>query len=260
MAIITLTTDWRNDDFYKGSVTGAILSGCNDARIVDITHQVSPFSSTQAAFILKNVFSHYPKGSVHILDVNSEASEQHKHIAFKYRDHYFVGTDNGSFGLLLIDDNPEEAVIIEKFVPDTCFTFPALYVFAPTAAYLASGKSLNELGSPLSGLNKQMPLLASINDSVIAGSVIYIDSYQNAITNISEELFEKIGKGRPFEILVQSYHYKINRINTTYNETSDGELLAIFNSVGLLEIAINRGNVAELLNIGLHSNVRVKFH
>ena len=104
-----------------------------------------------------------------------------------------------------------------------------------------------------------MPLLASINESVIAGSVIYIDSYQNAITNISRELFEKIGKGRPFEILVQSYHYKINRINKTYNETSDGELLAIFNSVGLLEIAINRGKVAELLNIGLHSNIRVKF-
>jgi S-adenosylmethionine hydrolase len=135
----------------------------------------------------------------------------------------------------------------------------ALYVFAPTAAHLAGGKSLDELGSPLPRLNKQMPLLATISESVIAGSVVYIDSYQNAITNISRELFEKIGKGRPFDILVQSYHYKINRINKTYNETSDGELLAIFNSVGLLEIAINRGNVAELLNIGLHSNIRVKF-
>jgi S-adenosyl-L-methionine hydrolase (adenosine-forming) len=259
MTIITLTTDWQGDDFYKGSVKGAILSHNIDALIVDITHQISPFNTAQAAFVLKNTFYHYPKGSVHILDINSEATSQNKHIAFRYNDHYFIGTDNGIFGLLLTDDNPQQAVIIEKFVPESCYTFPALYVFAPSAAFLSGGEPLEALGSPLPHLNKQMQLLPTINEAVIAGSVIYIDSYQNAITNISKELFEKIGKGRPFEILVQSYHYKINRINHTYNETTEGELLAIFNSLNLMEIAINRGNVAELLNIEVHSNIRIKF-
>jgi S-adenosylmethionine hydrolase len=259
MAVITLTTDWHGDDFYKGSVKGVIISNCSEARIVDITHQIGPFNMAQAAFILKNTFNFYPRGSIHILDVNSEATEQHKHVAFQYNGHYFIGTDNGCFGLLLLDDLPEKIICIEKFVAETCFTFPSLYVFGPAAAHLANGNAFEELGSPLPQLNKQIPLLATINESVIAGSVIYIDSYQNAITNIPKELFTRIGKERPFEILVQSYHYKISKINRTYNETSEGELLAIFNSIGLLEIAINHGNVAELLNISLHSNIRVKF-
>jgi S-adenosylmethionine hydrolase len=79
------------------------------------------------------------------------------------------------------------------------------------------------------------------------------------ITNVSKDLFDKIGKGRTFEILVQSYHYRITKINQTYNETANGELLAIFNSARLLEIAINHGNVADLLNLGLNSNIRIKF-
>jgi S-adenosylmethionine hydrolase len=259
MALITLTTDWRGDDYYLGSVKGMILSNNPNATIVDITHQIYPFNAAQAAFILRNSYKYYPKGTVHIIDVNSEASEHCSHVAFQYNNHFFIGADNGSFGLLLQDDEPEKIVKIEKFYNEGCFTFPALYVFAPAAALLSIQGDIDALGNALPKLNKQVALHPTIQESVIAGTVIYIDSYQNVITNISKELFERIGKGRKFEILVQSYHYKINRINKTYNETSSGELLALFNSAGLLEIAINRGNVAELLNLGMNSNVRIKF-
>jgi S-adenosyl-L-methionine hydrolase (adenosine-forming) len=91
------------------------------------------------------------------------------------------------------------------------------------------------------------------------GSVIYIDSYQNAITNITRDLYERIGKGRKFEIALQSNHYKLNRINRTYSETSTGELLVLFNSLGLLEVAINKGNAAELLSLTTSSVVRIRF-
>jgi len=132
-------------------------------------------------------------------------------------------------------------------------------VFAPAAAFLASGDKIDDLGSPLNDINRQTPLRATYDEAVIVGSVIYIDSYQNVITNISKELFDKVGRNRRFEILVQSNHYRINKINLTYNETSNGELLAIFNSAQLLEIAINKGNIAELLNLSINSNVRIKF-
>jgi S-adenosylmethionine hydrolase len=258
MAIITLTTDWKSNDFYVGAVKGCILTNYADAQIVDINHQINPFNTAQAAFILKNSFSYFPRGTVHILDVNSEPSEQASYIALQYLDHFFIGTDNGGFSLICKHDI-ETIVRIEKFSDKECRTFPALHVFAPTAAYLAMGKKISDLGIPMSDINRQTPLRATIDEAVIVGSVIYIDSYQNAITNISKELFDRVGRNRRFEIFVQSNHYKINKINHTYNETSSGELLAIFNSAGLLEVAINKGNMAELLNISNNSNIRIKF-
>jgi S-adenosyl-L-methionine hydrolase (adenosine-forming) len=72
-------------------------------------------------------------------------------------------------------------------------------------------------------------------------------------------LYERIGKGRQFDIALQSNHYRLNRINKTYGETSVGELLVLFNSLDLLEVAINKGNAAELLNLNNSSTIRIKF-
>jgi S-adenosyl-L-methionine hydrolase (adenosine-forming) len=259
MAIITLTTDWKSNDYYSGAVKGGILTHYPEAVIVDINHYVQPFNTAQAAFILKHSFVHFPKGTVHIVDVNSERSDHVHYIAIASSGHYFIGTDNGGFGLIF-NDPVDNIVRIEMFGNDNCYTFPALHVFAPAAAFLAKGNDISELGRKQDAINRQTPMLPTIGDAVITGSVIYIDSFQNAITNIQKDLFERIGKGRRFDILVQSNHYKINRINKMYNETSSGELLAIFNSADLLEIAINKGNAAELLNLGINSNVRIKFY
>lgn len=258
MPIITLTTDWKSSDFYVGAVKGKLLSLYPDVTIIDISHQVASFNTAQAAFVLKNSFYHFPKGTIHILDVNSEASNTEKHITVLYQGHFFIGADNGCFGLIFKEEI-EKIVRIDAFNGDDCHTFPSLYVFAPAAALLASGGNMEELGTVLNEINRHTPMLATIDEASITGSVVYIDSYHNIITNISRDLFDRIGHGRSFEILVQSNHYKIRTINKTYNETSSGELLAIFNSTGLLEIAINRGNVAELLNLSINSNVRVKF-
>ena len=107
---------------------------------------------------------------------------------------------------------------------------------------------------------KQIPILPTIDETTINGSVVYIDSFRNAITNISRELFDQIRKGRPFDIFIQSNYYKINRLNKNYHDSSTGELLALFNSLGLLEIAINSGNAADLLNLSINSVVRIKFY
>ena len=258
MAIITLTSDWKSDDYYTAAVKGCILTHCSSATIVDINLQVNLFNMAQAAFVLRNSFHHFPKGSIHLVDVNSEPTGQSTFIAALYQGHYFIGADNGGFGLLF-SEPIETVVAIERFTSEDFQTFPALSVFAPSAALLANGHKINELGPQLKDINRQTPILPTIGDNYIAGSVVYIDSYQNIITNISRELFDQVGKGRRFEILVQSNHYKIIRINKTYNETSSGELLAVFNAAGLLEIAINKGNIAELLNLGINSNIRVKF-
>lgn len=255
MPIITLTSDWNKDDFYSAAVKGKILSRCPDTIIVDITNQVPAFNIALAAFVLKNACKHFPSDTVHIIAVNGESMEMRPYIALKANHQYFIGYDNGIFGLLL-DGEPDEIVAIKSM---NSGSFPELAVFADTACDIIHKKELTELGEAYSQLYKQVPMLPTIDESVINGSVIYIDSYRNAFTNISKELFDQIGKGRAYEIFVQSNHNRISQLNQRYGDSSPGEIVALFNSTGLLEIAINGGNAADLLNLSLNSSVRIKF-
>lgn len=258
MPIITLISDWKNSDFYVAALKGSILSKCPEAEIVDISHNIQQFSIAQAAFVLKNSFRYFPKGSIHVIAVKAEASAKIPYVIVKIEEHYFIGCDNGIFGLLT-ELAPEEAVAI--FPDEKNDAYKSLYsAYAHFVSEIKNGRNLNEIGEDHKKLFLQVPLLPTIDEHVINGSILYIDSFSNAITNISKELFDQVGKKRKFEIFIQSNHYKVNRINKKYSETSQGELLAIFNSENNLEIAINNGNAAELLNLNIGSVVRVKFH
>jgi S-adenosyl-L-methionine hydrolase (adenosine-forming) len=255
MAAITLITDWYNSDYYLGALKGKLLNLYPEVQIIDISHQIPSYAYTQAAFILKNSYHLFPTGTVHIVGVNSEASEENPFVAIKHNGHFFVGADNGIFGLVFADSEFKAV----KLNINVITTFPELDVFADTAVLLSKGGKFEKLGTSYSKLYIHAPLLPAIDESVINGSIIYIDSYGNGITNISQEVFERVGKDRRFEILVQSNHNRIEQINKSYFETSGGELLALFNSTGMLEIAINKGNAAQLLNLGVNSVVRIKF-
>jgi S-adenosyl-L-methionine hydrolase (adenosine-forming) len=256
MAIITLTTDWQQSDFYIGVVKGRILELCPSVTIVDISHNIQPFAFAQAAFVLRNAFTHFPKGSIHIIAVKEEASPGKGFICAHAEGHFFLTADNGLLSLVL-DKQPETTVALAS---DKNGTFPTAEIFCPAAAKLAQGNSIASLGTGVDAIYQQIPLLPTYDESSITGSVVYIDSYKNAITNITKSLFDQVCKGRSFEIFVQSNHNRITRINQRYSETTEGELLAIFNSVGLLETAIYNGNVADLLNLGTNSKVRIKFN
>ena len=256
MPIITLTTDWNSNDYYLGALKGKILSQCPDAVIVDICHQIQPFNIHQASFIIRNSFPNFPQGTIHIIGVNTEGGIDSPFLIIKYENHYFIGTDNGIFGLLF---SAEPEMIISIKTKEKIPGFSGISLLTDAACRLYKGVQPESLGTSVKSFKKRIPIRAAIDESVINGSVIYIDSYKNAITNISRELFERVGKNRPFEIFVRSNHYKIDRINNFYHETSPGEILAIFNSIGLLEIAMNMGNVAELLDLSVNSSIRVKF-
>ena len=138
--------------------------------------------------------------------------------------------------------------------------FLSIDLYIDTAFNLIRKKAFDSFCTPVEDYQSQIPYRPVIDKNLINGSVIYIDSFSNAITNISRETFDKVGQAKPFEIFIQSNHYKIDKINTTYSDSVSGELLAIFNSIGLLEIAIHHGNAAELLNLAINSAIRVKFY
>ncbi len=255
MPIVTLTSDWNSDDYYSAAVKGTIINRCPGTSVVDITNQVPSFNIALAAFQVKHAYIHFPPETIHIIAVNNASDEKSAFIALKANNHYFIGYDNGIFGLIL-DSDPEEMVSIEFAAAGT---FPEQSAFANAACEIIKNGKLSGLGKPHKDLYKQVLMLPAIDESVINGSVAYIDSYKNAITNITRDLFDQIGKGRPFEIFVQSNHNRIVRLCSKYSDSSPGEMLALFNSLNLLEIAINGGNAAELLNLSLNSSVRIKF-
>ena len=170
----------------------------------------------------------------------------------------FVGADNGIFGLLF-DEEPTKIVSLDKSLIQNASTFVTLNVLTEAATMVANGKKLEEIGKEKTDYLKSIPIMPAIEESMINGSVVYIDSFSNAITNISKKLFADIGKQRAFEIFVQSNHYKLNTVKESYYQAPVGELVAVFNSADLLEIAINQGNAAELLNLSVNSAVRIKF-
>jgi S-adenosylmethionine hydrolase len=257
MAIITLTTDWNKGDYYIGALKGKILSNDPSAVIVDISHQVQPFNIMQAAFILRNCWFEFPKNTVHIIAINAALTQSKCLLVIKREEQYFIVSDNGIAGLLF-GEKPGNVFKVSN--TNHVNSFLSLNSFVETAFRIINGENLENIGTPTDDFNIQIPLRPVIDKNLINGSVIYIDSFSNAITNISSDTFEKVGAGKPYEIFVQSNHYRIDRLNKTYSDSASGELLALFNSVGLLEIAINNGNAADLLNLTTNSAIRIKFY
>ena len=258
MPVVTLTSDWGLHDHYLAAVKGKLLAAEPGIQIIDLNHSIEPFNLAQAAFVLRNSYRHFPPGTIHLVCTNTDSAGEQGCIVIKVEDQFFICADNGLAGLLFEEEQSLEVVRVKPGAVKNS-TFPELDIFVPVACRLMQSSSLDGLGTPVKKPEKQVPLRPVIEEAVIIGSVIYIDSYQNAITNISGNLFERIGRGRKFEIFIKSNHYRISQLNQSYHETPVGELLALFNAAGLLEIAISHGNAASLLGLDNGSAVRVKF-
>tara|TARA_R110001583_G_scaffold412_4_gene3876 strand:+ start:20307 stop:21137 length:831 start_codon:yes stop_codon:yes gene_type:complete len=276
MSIITLTTDFGTKDHFVGAIKGTIYSELSDARIVDISHHISPFNITETAYILKNAYKSFPEGSIHIIGVDSELNEENKHIALKLDNHYFICPDNGVISLLASEIKPEK--IVEINIHDRIATsFPVLDVFVKVACHIARGGTLEIIGKIIPEFKQLVELQPSISldKNTISGNIIYVDNYGNSISNINQKLFQEIGKGRNFEVIANRYTFK--NIYNKYSDIvdfstpkeqrqKDGSRMAIFNSANYLEIAMYRsnsntvGSASTLLGLNYRDVIVVKFY
>lgn len=254
--IITLTTDWGLRDHSAGAMKGRLLSLSPKCQIIDISHLISPYNIYQASFILRNSFSEFPAGSIHIVGVQSEASPEQPHVVVKYKDWFFIGADNGIFSLMF-EVEPDWIAEIEIPQDSDYFTFPARDVFARVASMLIEGADIKDFGKKRDSLKESIPYRPTISNNLIKGVVVYVDNFSNVITNISEKIFRETGKGRRFSINFRSY--SVDRIHKAYSDVPNGEILALFGTTGLLEIAFSGGNARELLGIGMMDSVRIEF-
>lgn len=256
MAIITLTSDWGLSDYYVAAVKGTILSVLPDATIVDITHNIEPWDIAAAAFIIRNCYQNFPEGTIHIIAVETEESSNKPHIALKANGHYFIGTDNDIFSLIL-GDTPYEAVTIEVIQDSDYFTFTTRDRFVKVAAMIAQGVPFNKIGGPYPKIRECLAFQPTMNNNSIHGIITFVDSYENAVTNITKELFEKVRNGRSFEIRIGKY--TIDKVCRSYTEVPLAEKMALFGTHGYLEIAMNHGKAASLLGLSRDSSVDITF-
>lgn len=252
MSFITLTTDFGTKDHFVGAVKGAIYSQLPTAKIIDITHEISPFNITETAYILKNSYKSFPKGTVHIVGVDSELSERNKHIALELDEHFFVCPDNGLISMIASEIQPTK--IVEITIHNRVeSSFPVLDVFVNVACFIIRGGNLSIVGKEIKEYKKLIEIQAKVsrNQNQITGGILYVDNYGNLITNITRKLFDEVGKGRPFTI--RASRYSFTKIYNKYNEiipadatnisSFDGQKLALFNSAGYLEIAVYKSNL-----------------
>lgn len=258
MAIITLTSDWGLSDYYVAAVKGAIYSYYPQAVIVDITHNITQFDITKAGFIVKNCYKNFPKGTIHILGVDTEESDEFPHVVVKADDQYFIGCDNGIFSIIL-GDTPYEAFTIEVPQDTGFFTFSSRDRFAKVAGMIATGCDLSEIGDPYNSMKERCMLQPTFTSDSIHGYAIYIDNYQNVITNISKELFERVRNKRRFRISFANMKHVVTEINNCYRDAQDVLIMALFGTHGFLEIAVNKANASGLLGLDIKSDIYVKF-
>lgn len=258
MAIITLTTDLGAKDFYQPALKGSILNLLPSANIIDITHEVPAYNISYAAFVLKNSFNYFPKNTVHLIGIDSVFSEHTKYVAMRYKDHFFVGADNGIFSLLF-EGTPDEVVELNIMQDLKYLHFPLVDILVKAAVHLAKNGSLNEIGLPATEIEQRMLLHPVLERDIIRGSVIFIDRFSNVITNITKDLFTQVQKNRDFTLYFRKSE-TITQLSWHYNEVPEGEKLCLFGISNHLEIAINKGKASGLLGLHLNDIVRVEFH
>ncbi len=264
MPIITLTTDMGLKDHYVATVKGAIISQCAEARIVDITHLIKPFDTAQAAFVLRQAYPAFPRGSIHIIGVNPEADGQTPHLIVRHDGHYFIAADNGIFSLLF-DGKPHEAFEITMKLDDDHVAFPTQTVFVKAACHIARGGTPEVIGRKVVTIKEVIGFRPAVDASSIRGKVVHIDTYGNLVTNVQRSLFDEVGRGRAFQIDFGSRVDLITVLSRTYGDVPMGERVAFFGASGLLEIAVNKGvegsggGATRLFGVNTNDTVRIDF-
>jgi len=255
MTIVTITSDWNKGDYYLGALKGKLISTSKEIELVEITNSIPSYDVLQEIFILKNSYGYFPKGTIHLLCVMSEPSADSPMVIVYADNQYFIGVNDGRFSLLF-ESLPSIAFAIE--FEENFSNFSALDLFVKgVEAVLNNDFQANTFAV---NIKREIATKVVYNEDSVTGRVVYTDSFGNAITNIEKVLFDKLQKGRDFTIFVQGPYTKIKSISHSYSQHSPGEILAVFNSLGLLEIAVNQGNIATLENLSTASEIRIKFN
>ena len=247
MPLLTLTSDIGIQDFMPGAIKGQLMQANSNFTIVDITHLLSPFNYPQAAYVCRNAIKNFPVGSFHIILVNI-FDEKPEHLLLAEQNGHYIGCADNGLLTMILEEVPQNVVALHLEKTQAKNTLYCISVFANAFNEIIDGKTIQEIGDPTVSIQVKNPLRPLLGNNWIEGQIIFIDNFENVIVNISKEEFEEQRKGRSFTIVFKRDEV-IDKISETYADVPEGEKLALFNSAGYLEVAINKGNAAGLFGL-----------
>ncbi len=247
MALLTLTSDIGQQDYLVGAVKGQLLQINPAFTIVDISHTISPFNYPQAAYICRNAIRNFPPFSFHLLLVNLFEKKPEQLLMAYHHDQYILCADNGLLTMVL-EDKPEMVIGLPLDKTAIKNTLYCTRIMGEAVQALQTGASLQQIGILDTSFTEKNHLRPTLGVDWIEGQIIFIDNFENIVVNITREQFEEQRRGRHFSIVFKRNEV-IHTISETYADVPEGEKLALFNSAGYLEIAINKGNAAGLFGL-----------
>ncbi len=247
-ALVTLTTDFGTRDPYVAAMKGVLLRACPELRVLDLGHEIAPHDVLEGALFLAGALPHFPAGTVHIAVVDPGVGSERRPIAVRAGGQTVVAPDNGLLTLFLRAYEPEAAHVIANvdfMAAEVSATFHGRDIFAPAAARLACGASLDAAGPPLEAIvTLDVPEPTRTADGAVRGEVIHLDRFGNAITNIPRVMVEATERT---EIHVAGR--SLGGLRRTYVDVAAGQPLALIGSSGHIEIAVNGGSAANVLGL-----------
>ena len=267
--VITLTTDFGTSDAYVAAMKGVILGINPEVRLVDICHTVEPQNIAEAAFILDTSYDFFPLRTIHVVVVDPGVGTERKPVILRTPSADFVAPDNGVLRFVInkyvlqsideqhvkLDTSQATAIHITNpkfWLPDVSATFHGRDIFAPVAAHLSTGVSLEKFGETIDTFT----VLPSIKPQIepggtIIGRVLHIDHFGNMITNFKEEDLPEDSE----KLLIDINGHQIKGLVKTYANSKD--LCALLSSSGYLEIALPNGNAAEAVGASVDDAIQV---
>lgn len=260
MNIITLLTDFGLKDGNVGVMKGVIWGINPQIQIADISHNISPQNISEASLILLRSAVYFPPGTIHTVVVDPGVGTARRPIAARVGPYYFVGPDNGVITMLYEKANQlgwevnfVHTDVSNYWLPNTSNVFHGRDIFAPVAAHISLGVSLEKIGSPINDISLiELPVPVRLG-SVIKGEIIHIDHFGNLSTNIREEYLDNQAK-----LIVYYEDYVIEGIVKTFGDRPLGELIALYGSTGNLIISIVNGSAAEYIGAEVGDAVTVE--
>lgn len=260
MSIITLTTDLGTRDNYVALVKAYILKNSESALIVDVSHEIDKYNIQQAAYVFGNAFYEFPKDTIHVLAIKSANLKHDNNLIVRYKEQYILCPDNGLFSLFYDGGEVVFYHLNKEQYPDSIL-YPR-DTLSKAAIDIANGKFLTDIAEEIPETLQALNFQPTSSADSIVGKCIHLDSFGNVITNIKKSFFEESRRGRGFTIHLPNL--RISEISDNYDDVSATDALALFNSSGHLEIAINKGAARQLLfprNLHTHTdfNITIEF-
>jgi len=254
MINVTLINDWQKDSLYLTMIRSKLLSVSDNLNIIDLTSSVATDNIVEAAFILKHSFNDFPPNTIHLNFIKNNIGNNSE-ILICEKNKQFLVTPNNGFLSLIFSQILDDVYLMNS---DGSSFYELNYYPKIVEAILK--RNIKKIAEKTNDIFTTAVFQPTVNQNFILGNISYIDIFGNIITNISKELFEKETKGKKYKIVIQSEKNTIEKINFSYENTESGELLAIINSQGLVELAMKDGNMAKILSITKKEQVRIEFY